>query len=321
MISTHASLYATSPDIQGNYMPYASACAELDNRWAASRSSFRRQVSSVVVVALLVANLLPLFSSITPASVQQQEHLASASKPTAASKQQPRQPVIAAQQPVTPKQQVAARQPKNSAVPAAGLAPNRQVNVFTGRVIALDAGHGGANPGARGQAGSYEKDNTLATVYQVKKVLEAAGAQVVLTRWGDAEPGLSPGTDPADLQTIITRRARIAGKMGADVLISIHNDSNANRELAGTTTYYWGSPLLAQKVQHALTAQLGSRNLGTERSDFYILTTSRMPAILVEVGFISNQHEEQLLRSAWYQKEVALGIKAGLQSYFQSIAA
>lgn len=195
--------------------------------------------------------------------------------------------------------------------------PEQIADSLTGRVIVLDPGHGGTETGARGPSGSREKDNTLAASLVVKQVLEEAGAKVVLTRAGDYEPRVDPlGNDGALLSERLAQRTAIAAEAGAEVFISIHNDWNPNPNITGTTTYYWNSPRLAQCVQDALVARLRSRNVGVIRNGFYVITEATMPAILVELGFLSNSREEELLGSAWYHRLAGEGIRDGLLCYF-----
>jgi N-acetylmuramoyl-L-alanine amidase len=185
-----------------------------------------------------------------------------------------------------------------------------------GKVIALDAGHGGPDHGAIGVSGGAEKDYTLATVLILKEMLEKEGAEVVLTRHADYLPGYKRLSDLERLAELIRTRTDIANANNADVLVSVHNDSNPDPAVTGTSTYYWRSPILARTVQSHLVAALGSRDIGTIRHGFRILTRSKMPAVLVEIGFLSNTAEEKLLRSNWYQVKAAQGIMKGLRAYF-----
>lgn len=188
--------------------------------------------------------------------------------------------------------------------------------VLAGKVVAIDPGHGGAETGAVGVAGSREKDNTLAAALAIKRVLEEVGATVVLTREGDYEPHLDLLSPGASLTDRLQQRVRVAAQAKADVFISIHNDWNYNPALTGTTTYYWNSPRLAHCVQEALVRSLGSRSVGTLRRGFYVVMEAPMPAVLVELGFLSNAADEELLQSDWYHTLAGEGIRDGLVSYF-----
>lgn len=198
--------------------------------------------------------------------------------------------------------------------PAATIAA--QTRVLSGKVVAIDPGHGGTETGAIGVAGSREKDNALAAALAIKRVLEEVGVRVVLTREGDHEPNLELLDQGAALSDRLQQRVRIAAQAKADVFISIHNDWNPNPALTGTTTYYWGSPRLAQCVQDALVNRLGGRSVGAIRKGFYVVVEAPMPAVLVELGFLSNADEEKLLCSEWYHTLAGEGIRDGLASYF-----
>ncbi|MBI2914447.1 MAG: N-acetylmuramoyl-L-alanine amidase [Firmicutes bacterium] len=189
---------------------------------------------------------------------------------------------------------------------------------LTGKLIVLDPGHGGIDVGATGPSGTREKNNTLATAWKLKAALESAGATVILTRTGDYEPGAS-WIGLSNSTALLRERARIANSAGAHVFISIHNDGNTNPSVNGTTTYYYSAPsyYLAQAVQEELVWAFGSRNIGVIPRGFLVIKEAAMPAILVELGFITNWEEENLLRSDWYQQVAAKAIVSGLSRYFR----
>lgn len=210
-------------------------------------------------------------------------------------------------------------EPEASGAPAKrpGRADDASAKPLAGKVIALDPGHGGRDRGARGPAGSHEADNTLATALRAKEVLEEAGARVVLTRTGDYDPGYEL-LGNAGTAALLAHRVVIAEKAGADVLISIHNDANPNRALTGTTTYTWRDFELAEAIQEALVSRLKSRDVGVLRAPFWVVQRAQIPAVLVEIGFISNPREEALLASEHYQRLAAEGLRDGLIRYFQA---
>lgn len=187
---------------------------------------------------------------------------------------------------------------------------------LAGKVIALDPGHGGHDRGARGPAGSHEADNTLATALHAKEVLEEAGATVVLTRTGDYDPGFELLGDVGK-SALLAHRVVIAEQAGADVLISVHNDANLNRALTGTTTYTWRDFDLAEAIQQALVSRLQSRDVGVMQAPFWVVQRAQIPAVLVEIGFISNPDEERLLGSDHYQRLAAEALRDGLTRYFR----
>lgn len=185
--------------------------------------------------------------------------------------------------------------------------------VLRGRTIVIDPGHGGVNRGARGLFGVQEKDVVLRIGLALRSLLEREGVRVVMTREEDFLPGGS-----WDRQ--LAARVELANRVGADLLVSIHADSN-KPWYQGTTTYYLGSSSasrrLAESIQRAITATLGSQNRGIKARGFYVLRHSRMPAVLVEVGFISNPLEERRLADPGYQERAARGIMQGIIHYLQ----
>lgn len=169
----------------------------------------------------------------------------------------------------------------------------------------LDPGHGAQDPGATGK-NNKEKDLTLATAKKVKVKLEAAGAKVVMTRTGDTYPTLS-------------ERVKISQNNHADIFISIHFNSGS-KSANGIETYYWttyeNESKLAQLVQKELIKSTGLSDRGAETGNFQVIRTNDSPAILVELGFISNPDEEKIIETSDFQNKAATGIANGLEAYF-----
>lgn len=181
---------------------------------------------------------------------------------------------------------------------------------LAGKKIIVDAGHGAKDPGAGGPKGTKEKDVTLATAIALKAELEAAGAQVVLTRSTDVFLELKERTD-------------ISNKSDYDAFVSIHADS-FNSTSTGTTTYYNASVnfngprslSLAKSIQSDLVKAVGTYNRGVKEQVFYVNRMNELPSVLVELAFISNPKEEALLASTTFRKNAAIGIRKGLENYF-----
>ncbi|MBE3583807.1 MAG: N-acetylmuramoyl-L-alanine amidase [Limnochordaceae bacterium] len=196
----------------------------------------------------------------------------------------------------------------NSLPALSELAP-RNLRTLSGRTIVVDPGHGGDNPGAHGPHGSREADNNLAIARYLQQDLEQAGARVILTRTGNTTPGFG-------LVDQLRARVDLANGAGAQVFVSIHNDSNPDLSLSGPTTYYWGSPALARVIQQELVDSLGAVDNGVVRRPLYVLEHTRMPAVLVEAGFITSPADEARLANPTYQRRIALAIARGLARYF-----
>jgi N-acetylmuramoyl-L-alanine amidase len=194
--------------------------------------------------------------------------------------------------------------------------PQSESTRLSGKVICLDPGHGGSDSGSIGPSGTMEKDNTLTIALLLKDLLESHGATVVMTRDSDVDaygPGASAGEE-------FGARVDTANESGADILISIHNDSFTNSSVSGTTTFHYGgseSVSLAGCVQKHVVEELGGNDRGVRFGSFYVIRYAAMPSILVEVAFISNPEEELLLASDDGRCKIAKGIFEGIIKYFK----
>lgn len=180
---------------------------------------------------------------------------------------------------------------------------------LSGRRIVVDPGHGGVDPGAIGPGGTLEKDVVLAIALRLKDLLEAAGAQVLLTRADDRFVGLYD-------------RAGLADDAGGEVFVSIHSNSSERRTVQGTETYHHRSAeaggRLAEALQRRVSAMLGRPDRGVRQADYVVVREPHMPAALVEVAYLSNAEEEQLLRSSDFQERAALAIQQGIADFLQT---
>ncbi len=188
------------------------------------------------------------------------------------------------------------------------------------KVIAIDPGHGGSDPGAIGPSRVQEKTVTLAVAQNVKSLLEKAGARVVMTRQNDQDV-FGPNASAVDE---LKARSSIANVRNADVFVSIHADSFTDRSVGGTSTYYYQKTKYDAMLAKALQANLmDAGNLQDRRANpanFYVIKRTRMPAALVELAFISNPNEEKLLNSPDFQQKMAQGIVRGLERFFSQAA-
>lgn len=185
------------------------------------------------------------------------------------------------------------------------------------KVIAIDPGHGGSDPGAIGSGGTQEKNVTLPIAKNLRDLLTKAGAKVYMTRTGDSDVDKPGASDKAELQA----RVNVAEKYNADVFISIHINSAANKSIGGISSYYYPKTKhdgrLAKAIQNKLTANFGLENLGIREANFYVNKRSSMPSTLIELGFISNPKEETVLKGKWFQEKAAKIIFEGLKEYFK----
>lgn len=190
-----------------------------------------------------------------------------------------------------------------------------------GKKIAIDAGHGGEDVGAIGTTGTYEKTITLNIAKEVKRLLEKAGAKVIMTRETDTEvsPKHKKATDIDELQA----RCDVANKAKADIFVSIHMDSFTSRDASGTTAYFYvkgtaTSKRLASSIQSALVKEINTQSRGTKSCNFYVVRKTTMPATLIEVAFISNPKEERMMKSEKGVKKAAVGIVNGISNFFDA---
>lgn len=189
-------------------------------------------------------------------------------------------------------------------------------NRLTGKVVCIDPGHGGSDPGAIGPSGTLEKDNNLAIALLLREKLEANGCTVLMTRDNDTDvygPNASASEE-------LGARVDIANEAGADIFVSIHNDAFTNSAASGTTTYHYGhdaSINLANYIQKCVVHELGTKDRNVRFGSFYVIRYTNMPSVLVEVAFISNPEEELLLASCDGRTKAAQSICEGIMKYFK----
>lgn len=183
------------------------------------------------------------------------------------------------------------------------------------KVIVIDAGHGGKDPGTIGFSGNYEKDINLEISKKLKEKLKSSGYKVILTR---------------DVDEYVDNllRAKLSNKKRARVFISIHgNAMENNNSTNGIQVLYYpskGSTIgdlnnteLAQIMMNSLINGTGANDKGiVEREDLIVLNQTKMPAIIIECGFLSNENEEKLLLTEDYQNKIVDSIIDGLEEYF-----
>lgn len=182
-------------------------------------------------------------------------------------------------------------------------------DLLAGRVVVIDPGHGGYDPGARGVRATEDLIN-LENALALKAWFQRAGARVLLTR--------STLSDvPKNKKYRVRDRMVWINHTHADVLIDIHCNSGA-RPYHGPQTFYWdgpGSYHLAHDVQEELQYFTHTRRKVT-RIDQYVLRYADMPAINVEIGFITNPKEEEQLLNPEYQRNLTWYIFVGTERWF-----
>lgn len=187
---------------------------------------------------------------------------------------------------------------------------------LAGKVICLDPGHGGSDPGAIGPSGTLEKDNNLAIALQLREKLESNGCTVIMTRDSDIDV-FGPGSSPSEE---LGARVDIANETNADIFLSIHNDSFTNSSASGTSSFHYGrnaAIALASHIQKKLVQELGTKDRGVRFGSFYVIRYTNMPSVVIEVAFISNPEEELVLASADGRVKAAQSIFEGIMKYFR----
>ena len=204
-----------------------------------------------------------------------------------------------------------------------GSASRGNYDVFN-KIVYLDAGHGGYDPGAS-YFGIAEKSLTLAIQSRVKAKLEAEGYRVVTTRTSDTYVDL-------------TDRSRAANASESDIFVSIHINASGSSAAQGIETYYYQpyaeypsrinatyhanptrlsmSDTLANAIQSSLINATGAQNQGVKRQTFAVLRETTAPAVLLELGFLSNPQEAARLNTSSYQETLANAIVAGIKRYY-----
>ncbi len=178
-------------------------------------------------------------------------------------------------------------------------------------LIIIDAGHGGFDPGAIGASGLTEKEVNLNIAHKVREKLEKEELNVMLTRENDIFISLK-------------ERVRIANEAGGRIFVSIHNNASSKNHSEGTETFLAPGRdgeclLLAELIQEELIAELNLFDRGVKRDNFYVIKYTEMPAVLVEVAFLSNSHEESLLESDLFCNKAAEAIARGIKKYIERV--
>lgn len=174
------------------------------------------------------------------------------------------------------------------------------------KIIVIDPGHGGSDPGA--MVGKVdEKSLNLGIALKLRDLLQAQGAKVIMIRDNDIA---------VDLYV----RAGIANQAGADAFISIHHNSAARNTVTGTETWYYPDPdkkAFTQAVHKAVIGEIGAADRGIKESVGLVVTReTRMPSSLVEVAFLTNPQDLAKAQTPEYQQKVAWGIYQGIMNYF-----
>ena len=189
---------------------------------------------------------------------------------------------------------------------------------LSGKRIVIDPGHGGSDPGAIGPKGTMEKNVTLPISNYLADELKKRGATAILTRTGDKDVYGPYASGPDELQA----RVDVANTGKADVFISVHINAFTNPTVGGIATFYYAKTKYDSKLALRMQEQIAKvpgfgGDRGAQPGNLYVLRSAGMPAVLVELGFLSNPGEESQLAKDSVLKEFARRMADALERYFE----
>ncbi len=217
------------------------------------------------------------------------------------------------------------------------FSPSRP-SAVQGKRIVLDPGHGGKDPGAIGPGGTRESDVVLTVAKEVQRLLEEQGALIRMTRTTDAmveapagqQVEVATGDDIAGLDVKakedLANRVAIANRWPSELFVSFHCNSAENKDARGTETFVRKAETAADRkaaaaIQKHVLAEVGLKDRKVKNADYYVIKNTNSAATLVELGFLSNATEEQILANPDTQKKFAKAIADGITEYFAPAAA
>ncbi len=194
-------------------------------------------------------------------------------------------------------------------------------NLLESKIIAIDPGHGGYDPGTI-WGDINEKDINLAISQKLTKRLESYGAKVILTRNGDYNYAIA-GLHGRDAKRYdLNQRIKLIESQKADTALTIHVNSVTKNSYEGAEAFYHPKSQEGKKLALAIQQELrtipGMEKRMPKFSDCYMLRNTKMPAVLVEVGYLSNPHERKLLQDPQYWDTLAGKITDGIVNYYNA---
>ncbi len=182
------------------------------------------------------------------------------------------------------------------------------------KTVVIDAGHGGVDAGK--VAGKvFEKDINLQIAKRLESRLKALGFKTVMIRENDEMP--------SNKQDEMWLRQKRANATEGDIFVSVHQNSSTSYSAKGFQIYYFKkseeSKKLADSIYNSVKINVNQSTKfePIENTDYYVLRATKMPAVLIECGFLSNEGERWLLTTPDYQEKMAWGIAQGIKDYFE----
>lgn len=191
------------------------------------------------------------------------------------------------------------------------------------RMVVIDPGHGGYDPGAVAAQDVYEKDLTLQVSQRVQYLLKLNGVEVKLTRDEDEDYVADGATGRDKKRSDLNVRIQLAQEAKADIYVSLHVNAVTSGLNSGAETFYFtrsaSGKILAEAIQGELIQIPGMNRRMAKPADFYVVKNTSMPAILIELGYLSNPTERAKLLREQYQEELAQAITQGIMHYFTQL--
>lgn len=194
---------------------------------------------------------------------------------------------------------------------------------ITNRIIGIDPGHGGVDPGAVSKSGLEEDDINLEIALKLKRYVEQSGGIPVLTR--ETDEGLytekSRTLREKKTEDLKNRKALIENA-GCEVFVTIHLNSFTTPRYYGAQTFYSDNVADSQKLAYLIQDEFknvldeDNKRMPNEKKDVYLINEMDIPSVLVEAGFLSNDIEARLLNTSKYQEKIAWSIYVGIMRYF-----
>lgn len=187
------------------------------------------------------------------------------------------------------------------------------------KIVVIDAGHGGNDPGKIGVDDSLEKDINLIIAGKVKTILQQQDVEVVMTR--ETDEGLYEEQTSNKKVQDMKNRCNLINETKPDCVVSIHQNSYHEEYVNGAQVFYYGNSEEGKRLAETLQAKLVSyadpdnRRQAKSNESYYLLKKTSVPIVIVECGFLSNWEEAKKLQEDSYQNQIAWAVAMGILSY------
>lgn len=181
------------------------------------------------------------------------------------------------------------------------------------KIVVIDAGHGGDDPGKIGINNALEKEINLEIAKEIKKYLEKSNITVIMTREDENSLDDNKKED-------MRKRVKIIDASNAKFAVSIHQNSFPSEAEKGAQVFYYSASEEGEKLAQILQSSLKkmdttNRREIKENNNYFLLKRTKIPTVIVECGFLSNWEEAERLKGIEYQKEIAGAISKGILEY------